>query len=64
VVGTNIASPGILEQTTKLLADNKINVECVSQSLQQVNMQFVINRKDYNRAVITLNDALCVNYNE
>jgi aspartate kinase len=64
VVGTNIASPGILERTTKLLADNKINVECVSQSLQQVNMQFVINRKDYNRAVIALNDALCVNYNE
>jgi aspartate kinase len=64
VVGTNIASPGILERTTKLLADNKINVECVSQSLQQVNMQFVINRKDYNRAVIALNDALCVNYHE
>jgi aspartate kinase len=61
VVGTNIASPGILEKTTKLLADNKINVECVSQSLQQVNMQFVINRKDYNKAVIALNDALCVN---
>jgi aspartate kinase len=64
VVGTNIASPGILERTTKLLADNKINVECVSQSLQQVNMQFVINRKDYNRAVIALNNALCVNYIE
>jgi len=60
VVGTNIASPGILEKTTKLLAENKVNVECVSQSLQQVNMQFVINRKDYNRAVIALNDAFCV----
>lgn len=60
VVGTNIASPGILERTTKLLAENKVNVECVSQSLQQVNMQFVINRKDYNRAVIALNDAFCV----
>jgi aspartate kinase len=60
VVGTNIASPGILERTTKLLAENKVNVECVSQSLQQVNMQFVINRGDYNRAVVALNDALCV----
>jgi aspartate kinase len=60
VVGTNIASPGILEQTTKLLADNKVNVECVSQSLQQVNMQFVIKREDYNKAVIALNNALCV----
>jgi len=60
VVGTNIANPGILERTTKLLADEKINVECVSQSMQQVNMQFVIKRKDYNRAVIALNDTLCV----
>jgi aspartate kinase len=60
VVGTNIASPGILERTTKLLAEEKINVECVSQSMQQVNMQFVIKRKDYNRAVVALNDALCV----
>lgn len=60
VVGTNIASPGILERATRVLAQEKINVECVSQSLQQVNMQFVINRKDYNRAVIALNEELCV----
>lgn len=60
VVGTNIASPGILESATRVLAERKINVECVSQSLQQVNMQFVINRKDYKRAVNALNDELCV----
>jgi aspartate kinase len=60
VVGTNIASPGILEKATKLLAENKVNIECVSQSMQQVNMQFVIQRGDYNKAVIALNDALCV----
>ncbi len=64
VVGTNIASPGILEKTTKLLADNKVNVECVSQSLQQVNMQFVISREDYKKAVIALNNALCVEGHE
>ncbi len=60
VVGTNIASPGILEKATKLLAENKVNIECVSQSMQQVNMQFVIKREDYNKAVVALNDALCV----
>jgi aspartate kinase len=64
VVGTNIASPGILEKTTKVLAEKKINIECVAQSIQQVNMQFVIQRKDYNRAVIALNDALCVEGHE
>jgi aspartate kinase len=64
LVGTNIASPGILARTTRVLAEEKVNIECVSQSLQQVNMQFVINRKDYKKAVIALNDVLCVNKEE
>ncbi len=60
-LGTNIAKPGILAKATAALSDNKVNVECVSQSLKQVNMQFVINREDYKKAIIVLNDALCVN---
>jgi len=60
-LGTNIAKPGILVKATQALADNNINIECISQSLKQVNMQFVINRKDYKKAIIALNDALCIN---
>lgn len=60
-LGTNIAHPGIISIATKALSDNKINIEALSQSLMQVNMQFVINRADYNKAIIVLNDALCVN---
>jgi aspartate kinase len=60
-MGTNIAHPGILAKATVALAENKINVESLSQSLKQVNMQFVINRKDYKNAIIALNNALCVN---
>ena len=37
-----------------------INVDAISQSLKQVNMQFVIGREDYKKAIIALNDALCV----
>ena len=37
-----------------------INVECFSQSLRQVNMQFVIAREQYQPAIRALNDALCV----
>lgn len=59
-MGTNIAHPGIMSKATTALADNKINVESLSQSLKQVNMQFVINRNDYKKAIIALNDALCV----
>ncbi len=61
-LGTNIAKPGILARATQALASNNINIECFSQSLKQVNMQFVINRNDYKKAIIALNDALCVNY--
>ncbi|MBN2611068.1 MAG: aspartate kinase [Bacteroidales bacterium] len=59
-LGTNIAKPGILAKASSALSDNKINIECVSQSLKQVNMQFIINREDYKKAIIVLNDALCV----
>ena len=60
-LGTNIAKPGILAKATTALAQNQINIECVSQSLKQVNMQFVIQRDLYKQGIITLNDALCVN---
>lgn len=63
-LGTNIARPGILAKAAIALSDNKVNIECLSQSLKQVNMQFVINREDYNKAIIVLNDALCVNNND
>lgn len=59
-LGTNIAKPGILAQAARSLAENNINIEAVSQSLIQVNMQFIVNREDYKKAIITLNDSLCV----
>jgi len=58
-LGTNIAMPGALSKATTALYNNNINIEAVSQSLKQVNMQFVIRREDYKKAVIALNDALC-----
>lgn len=59
-LGTNIAHPGIMAKATSALSDNQINVESLSQSLKQVNMQFVINRPDYQKAIKALNDVLCV----
>ena len=59
-LGTNIAEPGVLAKATQALAKIKINIESISQSLKQVNMQFVIDRKDYKKAIIALNDALCI----
>jgi aspartate kinase len=59
-LGTNIAKPGILAKATAALSDNNINIDAFSQSLKQVNMQFVIGRENYKKAIIAMNEALCV----
>ncbi|MHB8773201.1 MAG: aspartate kinase [Syntrophales bacterium] len=59
-IGTNFAKPGVLAKAANALAANRINVECISQSLRQTNMQFVIRREAFEKAIIALNDALCV----
>jgi len=60
VIGSNLAIPGVLARSAQVLADQHINVICVSQSLRQINMQFVIVRADYTKAIIALNQALCL----
>ena len=59
-MGSNIAKPGVLAKAAQVLAANSINVDCISQSLRQVNMQFVIARERYKDAIIALNSALCL----
>ncbi len=59
-IGSNMAIPGVLARAAQVLADNHINVNCVSQSYRQVNMQFVIDRASYEKAVVALNKALCL----
>ena len=60
-IGSNIGIPGVLAKAAQALADAQVNVNCVSQTLRQVNMQFVIEREDYKTAIKALNLALCVN---
>jgi aspartate kinase len=59
-IGSNMAIPGVLARAAQVLAENQINVNCVSQSYRQVNMQFVIDRASYKKAVVALNQALCL----
>jgi len=61
VIGTNIAFPGVLARAAQALAESRINVNAVSQSLRQTSMQFVIARDDYKKAITALNAALCLN---
>ncbi|PID55799.1 aspartate kinase [candidate division KSB3 bacterium] len=60
VIGSNIAKPGVLAKATHALAQNKVNINCVAQSLRQINMQFVIERESFQKAIVALNNALCV----
>jgi aspartate kinase len=59
-MGTNIAIPGMLGRAANALHERGINIEAFSQSLRQVNMQFVIRREQYKDAIIALNEALCL----
>ena len=60
IIGSNIAKPGVLARAASVLAQYRINVECVSQSMRQVNIQFVINRDCFETAIKALNQALCI----
>jgi aspartate kinase len=59
VIGSNIAKPGMLAQATKALAGEKINILAVSQTSRQTNMQFIVERPDFNSAQRVLHRALC-----
>ncbi|HBB02111.1 MAG: aspartate kinase [Bacteroidetes bacterium GWD2_45_23] len=59
VMGTNIALPGFLYKASQALYEKNINIASFAQSLMQVNMQFVIQRENYEDAVIALNEKLC-----
>jgi len=58
-IGSNIAKPGILAQATRALADNQINVLAISQTSRQTNMQFILERNDFQDAQKALHRALC-----
>lgn len=51
VIGTNMKIPGLLFRAAKALAVADINVLGLDQALRQVNMQFIVSREDFAKAV-------------
>ena len=51
VIGTNMRIPGMLVRAAKALADAGINVLGLDQALRQVNMQFIVSRDDFAKAL-------------
>jgi len=57
ILGTNLFKHGILADATRVLSENNINIEAISLSLKQVNIQIVVKREAYLNTIILLNDV-------
>ncbi len=58
VIGSNMKIPGFLSRAAKALAEADINVLALDQCMRQVNMQFIIDRKDFESAQKALHREL------
>ncbi|MDD3119249.1 MAG: aspartate kinase [Victivallales bacterium] len=58
VIGSNMKIPGVLAKAAQALADAGINILALVQSMRQVNIQFVVERENFNGAQIALHRAL------
>ena len=61
VIGSNMKIPGFLSRAAKALAEAKINVLALDQCMRQVNMQFIIDRADFEAAQKALHHELVEN---
>lgn len=61
VIGSNMKIPGFLSRAARALAEAKINVLALDQCMRQVNMQFIIDREDFEAAQKALHHELVEN---
>ncbi len=57
-IGSDMQVSGILAQAVSSLAASGINVQAMHQSMRQVDMQFVVDEKDYELAIQSLHRSL------
>lgn len=62
-IGSDMKVPGILARSVKSLADGDISVLAMHQCMRQVDMQFVIDEDDYEKAIIALHGVLIEPHN-
>jgi aspartate kinase len=62
-IGSDIKMPGILARSVKVLADEKINVLALHQCMRQVDIQFVVDEDNYEKAIIALHGVLVEPHN-
>ncbi|MCB1671941.1 MAG: aspartate kinase [Gammaproteobacteria bacterium] len=57
-IGSDMQVPGILAKAVSALAEQDINVQAMHQSMRQVDMQFIVDERDYEAAVKSLHRGL------
>jgi aspartate kinase len=57
-IGSDMKVPGMLAKTVAALADSNISVLAMHQSMRQVDMQFVVDCKDYREASKSLHQCM------
>ena len=58
VIGSNMKLPGFLSRASDALARSGINILALDQCMRQVNMQFIVDRDDFEQAQIALHREL------
>ncbi|WP_100638970.1 aspartate kinase [Marinobacter salexigens] len=62
-IGSDIKIPDILVRSVKALAEEKINVLAMHQCMRQVDLQFVVDESNYEKAIMALHGALVEPHN-
>jgi len=58
LIGSNMDQPGLLAKASQALAENGVNIKSAGFAMRTVNIQFLIARVDFDKAIIALNKAV------
>ncbi|MBO9702623.1 MAG: aspartate kinase [Sporocytophaga sp.] len=58
MIGSNMDQPGVLGKAAGALAEANVNIKSAGFSLRKVNLQFIVNREDFNKSIIALNKTM------
>ncbi|MDB4837790.1 aspartate kinase [Marinomonas sp.] len=62
-IGSDMKTTGMLAKAVKAIAAENVNVLAMHQSMRQVDMQFVVDEEDYEKAICSLHEELVESHN-
>ncbi len=58
IIGSNMNTPGVIGLATSTLANDGINILACNQCMRQVNIQLIVERKDFQQSISLLHQVL------